>query len=941
MKTFQKLNVPLMACLISIGVTGCGGGSSYSGEGAASNSLPTQAPTQVPTQAPTQIPVTEGVRLSELDRPSIETLSEDEVLLNTYASDLDFPEWWRLVDLLPNPELFCEEPTEQKLLELADQLGGFSKNIQIRVERDATAPYDYNDLARSGDLLENTTVDSTDGGVNIQRPNLVGRKDNKVFYLSDIYGLIYVSLPENAVALPEVSCGFPVPGNPKNFVVTDSALYVLTEGTGYYDSAVLEFSLTEESPVFIDGLFFKNTSILDARLFNATLALYQQTYEPVDEDQPQTQDESEVVSGTAADIIDPGFVYEYRKPLNKELKVIDLDNSLTVTHTETLESIENDDGTPRQDDPEATRSWSSFNRFLSASGEYLIVSQSETFSYFDGYLRQTRSICDDWERIETTYLACRPIWKRIENPDYEEQPQSGVIPCTGSLSACLANYVPKIQQYIYVADGQECENKTRVRFNCVASHIESYDVPQYRNESFTHFTIYRFQDGEFSKLENHLAEFDTLASEIIATSNPIRVQGRVDKHDHMHFANDAFYILSSEKSTQKLHTFSVQGNSVVRTSELDIGDQRYADISVRFTSENIYVSSGFYANSQYQSNLKALSLANHYLPKASADISLPAAVEQLYFDEGVLISVGITRIESQTDNTWLNWGAVTLFDVDSEAGELNETGQLLLGTDYRYIADRFYDDQNIVHDSHANRLFLPYSVFSPINTEASTSENRLTIANVNSGLLEEEYTFTLPDVPERTLNISESSVLAFSDQFIHALTNENGWDKNTLLDGRVPESVYFSSTLPLNIQFAQSSGHYSFTLHESNTHTSGVKLDELTLEKAATHHCTYEQVFFDRNRILIVDEPPQTYFDRRDCPDDRSEAIKRYRGYQVSDNGIQFEVIEDQQQLVDLYNLIKTPVYCLYEPEENTTEVSAEDPICYYEEDHQRIQSQN
>ena len=78
----------------------------------------------------------------------------------------------------------------------------------------------------------------------------------------------------------QLSCALPLPDHPLNFVVTKKGLIVLIR---QHSAIIQQLSLNVESdelteninaPLFEDSLFFVNQEILDARLFNQTLALY-------------------------------------------------------------------------------------------------------------------------------------------------------------------------------------------------------------------------------------------------------------------------------------------------------------------------------------------------------------------------------------------------------------------------------------------------------------------------------------------------------------------------------------------------------------------------------------------------------------------------------------------------------------------------------------------
>jgi len=866
------------------------------------------------------VPVEDRALASEFSVPLERPKTANQLALGSYNLILPWPDFWQFKDLLPHPELFCDEPTDAKFVLLATELGGINKTTPIRIEPDATAPILQSGwrLAQRGSPVA-APIDGAESGtkVTIQRPDIIGRSENKAIYLSEIYGLITVDFTGVPSQPPQVSCALPLPGRPKNFVVTDTKLYVLLEGMKQLATGVLEFDIAGTEPVFLDGLVFENQELLDARLFNDTLALYLKTYQVVDvlPLQPDSSNSSEpAIAVDASPISYP----RNRKLLHHELKVIATQPELTVTHTEVFlprgeESTYTLDQTGQQDPMQ----WAYFNSFLSASGEYLVVTEQVQERYLQGFETRSSYRCTDWRVEETPYHYCRTIWKRIENPDYVPPPESGVLTCTGDLWTCILQQVPRTSRYIHVPDGEQCYDTVRRHSTCVAGETVTYDVPVYRHETYTQFHAFRFSSGEFVKLDDQLASVS--GDEINVSDMPFRVSGQVQKHDHINFNSDYLYVVTRNNYTKReiLHTLSILANSAVHINELVMGqDNRYASLTAIFSPETLYVGDSTYLRSGSNSDMVTISLADPIAPVITGTVNIPAQMHQLLFTGDTLLGVGYVNIPGNESRPTRNLGSLTGF---TTAGM--EVNSLLFGSDYRYYYSPVsYDDQVLSLDTQLKRLFVPYNVSHPLlDVQVPYNEYRVTIASYDNGYVTEDGTLAFPALPDRTMSINDGAAFAFNREFIHELIREEKWNANAVFDGEIPESIYYSHAYPAHVQKLERPNEFEFRLVDSADSAAGETLASVTVDRAVSNICTGERVLFDRDRILIVQEQPGIYISYQDCPADRNDAEKNLIGYRIEENAL--TLIEDQDELELLYRQSQWGLHCITNLDETNGEI--------------------
>lgn len=827
--------------------------------------------------------------------PLARELTDAQQLMN--ASSVMYP-LWHLADyqqLLPHPELFCSESTDAEFLALADQLGGFKKGSYIRIEPDATAPQVQSGLMQNDYLLRFApaadAANSAGGGgaVTIQRPDIVGTSGTKAFYLSDTYGLITVDYSNVPFAAPSVSCAAAMPGTPKNFVITEQYLYAMTTSAMGYGAAVLQFDIGGSEPTFVSGTYFDNQSILDARLFNDTLALYMQTYEEPEDNTDPTPADTTTIGNGFADIRQP---YPYRRTLGYELKILATKPIIAEQSREALvgDGVEN----PPQntaEEIEAIHRYSHFNSFLSASGEYLVVTESVTERHFDGYEQRSYYRCNEYETHEYPYQHCQTKWKRVENPDYVEPSSPGIVECEGDLLSCLKQQLPTVNRYVYVNDGQECFDRIRYRYTCLAGETITSEYPTYSYQYKTKFSVFHFENGTFVRLDDQLASLD--GSDIVIEERPFEVQGRVQKHDHIQFYGDYLYVISGGNWSNKesrLTTLAIMGNSAMEASSQTLAFSS-GEINTAYSNDYIYIST----NANRNSNITTMSLADPLHPRLQNTVSFASALQQLMYTDDGFVGLGTASVQWADRN--YSVGSVTTF---SPTGE--EQDSVLLGADYRYYYSPInYDDQVLSFSAQWQRLILPYNVSNPHpGVDGPRYANRLSILKNNNDEIVEEATFNLPEQVERSAQLDNDNALAFSPSYIHYLNNDGDWQTQTVFDGAIPQSIYYSREYPTQVQYFVVGNERQFHLIDSPDKASGTLLDSQTVTRAGNSVCLSEQVLFDRDRVLVVREKPGQYISYEDCPSDRRrETEKEFIGFRITADHL--EPILDQAELEQLY----------------------------------------
>lgn len=887
-------------------------------------------------------------------------LTDTQAALTSSVGVMPYDRYWESTEVTPHPELFCEDPANAELVANAARLGGYKKTHRISKIHDATIPTYYQDFG----IEPLYTVEFSDSGdtVSISRPDLVGKNDDYAFFLSSIYGLFvldHTAMPETK---PIVSCGMPIPGNAKNFLVVGDNIIVLTQSFDQRHSGLIKLSIVNNVPVVVESRVFENKQILDARLFNNTLAIYFKNYVPDTTTSTQSNLSPTTLLQASSPAYDDSDAY-YFEEINRELNIIKPLNGLETVFTEILEKegYENEFNDPQIDTtPEATRRYSYFNDFLSASDEYLIISETQRESVFSHYEQASYRRCENWETntFEDSHTNCHTLWKTIPNPAYDASKlskQSGVLDCQGKLFDCIKTELPTVSKTITIAEGQQCDTYTHEHQDTFCSSYKNitYQVPRFNRHLNTNFTVYRFADEEFIKLEDKLINIDTVNQTISSTENNFKVAGQVYKHDHMAFNDGIFSVINQGVNGQlKLNTYAIAGNAAASVGELILtqtGKKWHArDLTALFTQSNLYLSnqSSHWNESLQKSVLENVSLADPLRPRSVNNFVIPTKLDQFAFMDDVLVGIGSTYL--MYANTQRRFGTVMAFDAPIEGGEVSEDdNSSILGSDYQYFSSLMKNDDQVLHvDTENKRIIIPYYVQNPLNADDNLfdSANRVSLFTLENNTMIEEKTFNVEQPVIRSLSINKDSALAFSNQSIYAMTRDIEWKKETLVNGEIPYAVYFLQNVLAQAFVYDNAMHYSVSLVNSPDSPTAETFGEIKLPKPMSTQCERKHLYFDKDRILYVTEKPNTYFNPYDCPDTWEETELEFTGYQMGIDG--FSSIQNQAILRDLYQQIKWDLQCVLEPEKTmygsslllTDEHDTSNMICYPRDDFHRIQ---
>ena len=856
-----------------------------------------------------------GVTVGELqDYLLPNSLSGQVLMFSEFNDDMVYEEYTDYIEIEPNKHLRCSIPEAEEYKIIADQLGGFRLPYKIPVEGDATVPRIYSgfeDFYNEVVFADGLSPAPSSNAIDIQRPDKVGQAGNTGFYLSSNYGLILVGIDSGTPQESNIQCAMSLPGNPKNFLIKNDTLIAIINSLDRSNSGLIQFSITGNRLEYLSSQFFENQQIIDARLFNDTLSVFVEEYESENDASSDTPVVSQFRSPQTVPISDDCCSF-YHPIRNHRLQILNIFPELSPQYSEVFlptDTIE--DG--------INRFYSNYNKFLSASGEYLVVTESLTNQLFSHYETKTYLACTAYQ--ERSYEYCTTKWKRIPNPDYVTPTNSGVISCEGDLLSCLRNIGPKVSKYIKVPDGLSCQTYTWSI--CTAHEYKSYTYPVYTTEFKTGFQVFRFQDGSFVKLDDSLARITD--GNIDPTDDAFQVDGHIYRHDHIHFNNDVLYTVTSNG---QLSVFSLQGNSAIYVTALDLEHEEYANISTNFTDNRIYISESHYNYyDTYQwSSMNTIRIDDPIDPEIDSQVSIPTQLDQLIFGNDVLIGIGNTQQNSSQGS--FDFGTITSF---TPLGI--ETDNLVLGTDYQYYSHNIsWDDQVIGFNPSRNRILLPYSNYRPFDPEMLLNTHRLTMATVTDSDVSEIHTFSFSERPDRSLDVAENLAFSFSSRHVNLLHYDQEWQRVEIFNGEIPSSFYKSRSFPYLVKNFQQSNHHRFVLINDESISTSDSIDTLTVQKAGTHYCTWERVYFDNDRILIVSEPPGVYFDYQDCAWDGTDAVT-LQGYRISESG--FKPIGDSDELQTLYSQIQTDIRCVidinnWEGEEikDYTDIP-EEAVCY------------
>jgi hypothetical protein len=803
---------------------GCGGGGNAPG------------PTPGPSMKPDPTAYTLSYR-SEVRVPADGVVLKEQAFVDQVAK------------LDPIEAMRCPVSNGAAFQTAADALGGITWTHPVAILKDESLPPLFKGRIPPPQAAIPATGNFAAGAdaaaPTITRPDLVGYQGDTAIFLSQRHGLLAV---KTGGAAPVLSCALKLPGSPKYFFYQGNELVLLVNGlSSVTEAALLRFRVSATGFDFVDSVMLDLQSIQDARLFDSTLVVYTNMLQPIPPPAQTTQQGGTGTGGTASGggtsggaaavpVIYPGPGYQ--PTTGVAVTAVKWDTALAVAwHEEFL----NDPSTQpfAGQDPIAAATMlkpgdviqtvKTFKPFISASDRYVVVSRDVSRTVFTGTETQTYSYCSQsHEGPPRSVVSCSPKYEQRPNPDYKPPKDlAGDYDCNGkTLLDCIQEAAPTVSQYIYVRVGQTCTTYTYRDFICDKTTTNTVTYPVYRTDQATQFVVYRYDAGDFVKLDEQLYEMaDPGAGAVNVPSltfsgKPLEVPGSIDSKNDLQFQQGQFYVLTDQGS--ELHTLLLIGNSIAKLGAQAAPRQRSGNNSYSgshttlFSDSRMMVSRGYddYSNPMNipnWSDVIMFDLTVPSFPKQVNQFVMPGSSDQLILAaDGVL---GPGTVSFTSSGVSRNLQKLTLFNRD----DASEIGNLLLGTEYNadFVQSWFgqygmMDDQRIRLDPDNERLFLPYSGYHHAPPTAFNPEtHRLNVTAVSPSLITPEATFDVVEDIVRTVSTSSApgtgSALAFGDSSVYAVNQTTGaWSLDVVEEFATPVAVYrISDTDDLHVRIDQ------------------------------------------------------------------------------------------------------------------------------------------
>jgi hypothetical protein len=716
----------------------------------------------------------------------------------------------------------------------ADALGGITWTHPVAILKDQSLPPIYKGRVPppSMTLTPETGAGATNDAASptIVRPDLVGYQGNLAVFLSQRHGLLAVRTDGPA---PTLSCALKLPGQPKYFFYQGNELVLLVNGTGVNEAALMRFRVNGAGFDFVDAVMLDQQSILDARLFDSTLVVYTNLLTPIMTSAPGgTGAGTGTGTGTAAPAAGGGtsggaaavpavIVGGGSTSTGVAVTAVKWDTALTVAwHEELLNDPAVSDPFAGQDPVMAASQHAvgdvlatqrTFKPFISASDRYVVVSRDVSRTVFAGTVTQTYNYCvASHESPPRTVTYCAPTYEQRPNPDYKPpKSTSGDYDCNGmTLLACIQQAAPTVSKYIYVRTGQSCSTNTYHDYICDQYATNTVSYPTYSYQPSTEFVVYRYDSGDFVKLDQQLydlADPGTTSGSVPTltfTGAPLEVPGSIDSKGDLQFQQGHFYVLTNQG--QQVHTLLLVGNSIAKEGTLAAprrsGGYSYSGAhSTLFSDVRMMISRAYYdysnpMNIPNWSDVIMLDLTTPDFPQPVNQFAMPGSSDQLILAADGILGPGTVAFTS--GGVSRNLQKLTLFN----SNDASEIGNLLLGTEYdANIVSSWLgvaDDQRIRLDDSSQRLFMPYAGYDHAPEGAFNPEvHRLNITAVANNLLTSETTFDLREDIVRTVSTSSApgagSALAFGDSSVYALNQTpDAWSLDVIEELAAPIAVY-------------------------------------------------------------------------------------------------------------------------------------------------------
>jgi hypothetical protein len=717
--------------------------------------------------SPREDPFQPRASLEDYNPAELSTSLMADINVPSAGTYLETEDFWGEVEA--NDPMYgrrCPTANDATLNEVGDLLGGIRWGHTVRQLIDEGQPRLFSSKFPDEEptwMYEDAAPHDSGDDVTIERPDLVGYRDGYAVFLSNRHGLLVVDLTG---AAPQVSCALQLPGEPLNFFARGNAFVVNVNAAGAArnsGSALLHFQFDADAFELIDAPFFPDESILDARSFKdnggQALAIYAQVYDDVEE-------VNEICNEYGCG--DPS-VYAGRQATGAvRLNVLSWGGNLVAAFTD---EFQNDDMGALEDtvvDPgnppgpgQHVYSYQNFYNFLSASDRYLVIPQFGTDRFVDRIVHYTHRRCVDWNPQWRERTSCHANYERQPNPDYVPPAPSGDYDCDGqSLADCIQQAAPRVSRYIYVRVGETCHDYWVGRCEGYETYHGSY--PKYRDEKKTRFLVYRFANGAFSRLDETLFDLDPAATEGTASVSfapePFILDGHINRADHIQFQNGYLYILASGE----LHTFRLEGNSVIRTGRIRpmaswSSDWRAEVALIKYSGDRAMISQ--MSSSWGSSNIISLTLDAPFRPAVNHSFTMPGDNTQILVSDFGYLAPGRVSIPIGGNYT-RNLQKLTLH-AQEDASELDN---LLLGTEFNSLGSTYLpnDDQVLRLDGASQRLFVPFHGNHHVTHAPSFL---LSISQIAAGDLISMGTLEMSEPIVRTVGLGTDEALAFG----------NGW----------------------------------------------------------------------------------------------------------------------------------------------------------------------
>ncbi|MFH1262459.1 MAG: hypothetical protein V1495_03305 [Pseudomonadota bacterium] len=689
----------------------------------------------------------------------------------------------------PIKDFRCSAEGSDAFQTVTEFLGGISWGHPVAIIKDESLPPLYQHKKKFEPLYASANNADGASAPTIERPDLVGIQDGVAIFLSKAHGLIAVDITG---AAPVVSCALKLPGDPRNFFFKGNEIILLVNGkntTRPNRSALLRFRFANKQFSFVDSLTFEDQTLTDARLFDRVVVVYTALH------QPQT-----IAGGTTTMMIagDPRYGTPY-ETLGVKLQAIKWDSGLSVDWEETFlnDPEESDPLMGRDPSPlkpgDVVYTEKHYKGFISASDAYLVVTKDVRRTIFDHMESQTYGICTSYNPKHHQVQQCYGVFEQRKNPDYvPPNPTTGDYSCNGKkLADCIQEAAPKVSQYIYVKTGQKCE-MVWVGM-CENYEWKTVTYPRYRTDTQSEFSVYRFVDGSFTKLDDTLFALNSPAAadpaSLVFTGKPLALPGTVENKDGLQFQNGHFYVVTRTG----MHALLIVGNSIALTNTTPLslaGGDFTGGFSVSFSPGQTMISATknlWNSSIPTRSQIVTAGLDDPSFPKIRNNYEMPGANTQLILADSGFLGPGSVSFES--GGVKRNLEKLTLY---SQA-DGSERDNLLLGTEYDTLENSWFssaDDQRIRLHQPSQRLFLPYS--GKHHAEPTDPNvHRLNITAVGDGRLTSERSFEVAEEIIRTASIDSNKALVFGQSSVYAVDRTSGeWGIQTVREFFVPIATY-------------------------------------------------------------------------------------------------------------------------------------------------------